>query len=112
MISTPIEMTNKMKQNPIETARPLPKLDFTTFVLSVSSAALMELGIAPPGYPAQEDEFKVNLEMARQNIDLLELLEDKTKGNLSVDETKLIEQLLFETRMRYVEVEKREPKNA
>jgi hypothetical protein len=89
-----------------------PKIDFTTFVLSISSAAFMGLGIAPPGIPAGEGEPEVNLELARQNIDLLELIWEKTRGNRTPDEDRLLEQLLFETRMRYVETQKRFPSHA
>lgn len=75
----------------------LPKIDFTTFVLSVASAAYLGLGM----------EGEVNLPLAQQNIDLLDLIRDKTRGNLSAEEAKLLDQLLFETRMRFVEVQKK-----
>jgi hypothetical protein len=81
----------------------LQKIDFTTFLLSVSSAAFIGLGIAPP---ESGIEPKVDLELARHNIDLLELIAEKTKGNCTPDEARLLEQLLFETRMRFVEVQK------
>ncbi|MGK5087246.1 DUF1844 domain-containing protein [Bdellovibrionota bacterium FG-2] len=76
------------------------KIDLTTLFLSISSAACM-------GLNAEDAEKKPNLELARQNIDLLELLQEKTKGNRSPEEDKLIEQLLFETRMRFVETAKK-----
>ena len=88
--------------------RTVPKIDFTTFVLSVSSAAFMGLGVAPFGANAPSDqEPEINLELARQNIDLLEMVQEKTKGNLSADESRLLEQVLFETRMRFVEVQRK-----
>ena len=78
-------------------------IDFTTFVLSISSAAFMGLGLTPkPGHQKPE----VDLELARQNIDLLDLIKEKTKNNLTPDEQKLVENLLFETRMRFVEAQK------
>jgi hypothetical protein len=83
----------------------LPKIDLTTFFLSISSAAFMGLGIPLPGQP--EGETHVDLEMARQNIDLLELMQEKTRGNRSPEEDRLLEQLLFETRMRFVEMQKK-----
>ncbi len=86
----------------------LPHLDLTTFFLSISSAAFMGLGIVPPGIA---EEPKIDLELARQNIDLLELMAEKTKGNRTPDEDRLIEQLLFETRMRYMETQRRVEKN-
>ena len=78
----------------------LPKIDLTTFFLSISSAAFMGLGIVPS---VENEAPQVDLEMARQNIDLLELMYEKTKGNRTSEEDGLIEQLLFETRMKYVE---------
>jgi hypothetical protein len=86
--------------------RVYPKLDLTTFFLSISSAAFMGLGVAPSG------NGEVDLELARQNIDLLELMQDKTRGNRSPEEDRLLEQLLFETRMRFVEVQRREEQGA
>jgi hypothetical protein len=77
----------------------MQKLDLTTFFLSISSAAYMGLGAGGGG-------GKIDLELARQNIDLLELMYEKTRGNRTPEEDKLIEQLLFETRMRFVELQK------
>ena len=79
----------------------LPKLDFATFVLSMSHSVLMHLGEAPlpDGKIAKKD-----LPLARQTIDLLGLLEEKTKGNLSGDEERLLSQVLYDLRMRFVEV--------
>ncbi len=82
----------------------LPRIDFTTFILSISAAAFMGLGITPPG---SNEEPTENLELARQNIDLLELMWEKTRGNRTPEEERLLEQLLFETRMRFVEAQRR-----
>jgi hypothetical protein len=81
----------------------LPKLDFATFVLSLSHSVLMHLGEAPhpDGEVAQKD-----LPLARQTIDVLGLLEEKTKGNLTGDEERLLSQVLYDLRMRFVEVSK------
>lgn len=81
----------------------LPKIDLTTFFLSISSAAYMGLGIVPS---APGEEPKLDLELARQNIDLLELIYEKTRGNRTAEEDRLIEQLLFETRMMFIEKQK------
>lgn len=75
-------------------------MDLTTFFLSISSAAYMGLGIVPAG---ENEETQIDLEMARQNIDLLELMFEKTRGNRTPEEELLIEQLLFETRMKFLE---------
>ena len=87
---------------------PYPKIDLTTFLLSISSAAFIGLGVAPP----EAGEPRIDLELARQNIDLLELMQDKTRGNRTPEEEQLLEQLLFETRMRFVEAEKTSRKKA
>jgi hypothetical protein len=76
-----------------------PKLDFTTFILSISSASFMALQGEGTGKP--------DLLLARQNIDLLELMLEKTRGNLSPEESKLLEQLLFEVRIKFVEAQGR-----
>ena len=78
----------------------LPTIDFATFVLSLSHSALMHLGEAP--HP-DTNKVEANLPLAKQNIDLLGLLDDKTKGNLTGDEERLLAQVLFDLRMRYVE---------
>ncbi|MCM2277595.1 MAG: DUF1844 domain-containing protein [Oligoflexia bacterium] len=83
----------------------LPRIDLTTFFLSISAAAFMGLGIGPDGEAAEK--HPVDLELARQNIDLLELMYEKTKGNRTPEEDRLLEQLLFETRLRFVETQKK-----
>lgn len=73
------------------------KIDLTTFFLSIASAAYIGLGLDP------ERKGETNLELARQNIDLLELMQTKTKGNRTPEEDRLVDQLLFELRLRFVE---------
>lgn len=82
------------------TGKELPKLDFSTFVLSVIGSAYVHLGDAP----GPEGEAGANLELAQQDIDLLELLQDKTQGNLTGEEERLLSQGLYDLRMRFVEV--------
>lgn len=81
----------------------LPSIDFSTFVLSLSHSALVHLGDAPDPASGQQD---ANLPLARQTIDLLALLEEKTQGNLTGAEERLLTQTLYDLRMRYVEIEK------
>jgi hypothetical protein len=78
----------------------LPQLDFTTFVLSLSASALMHLGEV--GSPEASD-ITPNLPLARQTIDLLAVLEQKTKGNLTGEEERLLSHILAELRLRYVQ---------
>ena len=86
----------------------LPHLDFATFILSLSHSALMHLGEAPHPDDNTAGPAAVSLAMAKQTIDLLGLLEEKTKGNLSGEEERLITQILFDLRMRFVEKSKSE----
>jgi hypothetical protein len=86
----------------------LPSIDFATFVMSLSHSVVMQLGDAP--HP-ETQKVEVDLPLARQTIDLLGLLEEKTKGNLTGDEERLLTHVLFDLRMRFVEAEKKvEPK--
>jgi hypothetical protein len=81
----------------------LPRVDFATFILSLSHSALVALGDAPNPETGHVDK---SLPLARQTIDLIAMLEDKTKGNLTGDEERLIGQILYDLRMRYVEQSK------
>lgn len=81
----------------------LPHVDFATFVLSLSHSALLHLGEAP--HP-ETGNVEKNLALARQTIDLIAMLEEKTKGNLTGDEERLLAQILYDLRMRFVEVSK------
>jgi hypothetical protein len=81
----------------------LPKVDFTTFVLSLSHSVLVHLGDAPD---PEGGRFSPNPALARQTIDLLILLEEKTQGNLSGDEERLMTQVVYDLQMRFIEVSK------
>ncbi len=82
----------------------LPSMDFATLVVSLSHSVLMHLGEAPD---PEGGAIERNLPLARQTIDLLGVLEEKTKGNLTGDEELLLTQVLFDLRMRFVEIEKK-----
>ena len=69
-------------------------------VLSIAAGAQMGLGIAPHPLTGKTEK---DLRQAKQNIDLLALLEEKTKGNLSKEEAQLLQALLYDLRMRYLE---------
>ena len=79
----------------------LPPLDFTTFVLSLSSTVLASLGEIPD---QDGTHSSPNLALARQTIDLLDLLQHKTKGNLTGEEERLLDRMLLDLRMKFVEV--------
>jgi len=80
----------------------LPAVDFTTFVLSLSHSALLHLGDAP--HPTGGVNEEVDLPMARQTIDLLALIQEKTHGNLTGAEEQMLTQALYDLRLRFVEV--------
>jgi hypothetical protein len=79
---------------------PHAPIDFTTFVLSLGSSALVHLGdIEHPDAQATRE----NLALARQTIDILAMLSEKTRGNLSPEEARFLADLLAELRLRFVE---------
>jgi hypothetical protein len=79
-------------------------ISFAAFVLSLAHTAAVHFGDIPDPVSGQASD--PNLPAAQQMIDILSLLEAKTRGNLSAEERQLLEQLLFELRMRYVEAGK------
>ena len=81
-------------------ARELPPPSFSSFVVSLASSAMEHLG------ETNNPGVKPDLLMARQTIDLLGILEDKTKGNLDEEEQKLLDTLLFELRTKFIEKQK------
>jgi hypothetical protein len=80
----------------------LPHLDFSTFVLSIIGSAHIHLGDAP----SPDGHSERNLVLARQDIDLLGVLQEKTKGNLTGEEERLLDHALYDLRLRYIEVSK------
>jgi uncharacterized protein DUF1844 len=82
-------------------AEPVSPLSFTAFVLSLASTAAIHFGDLPD--PASGRRAEPNLEGATQMIEILSLLEQKTRGNLTAQERELLGQVLHELRVRYVE---------
>ena len=76
-------------------------LSFTTFVLSRSSTAAIHFGDLPG--PVAGEKGEVNLDGAKQMIDILTLLDEKTRGNLTAQERQVLEQVLYELRLRFIE---------
>ncbi len=76
-------------------------IDFTTLLLSVREAALLALGLMPDH---TESPDGVDLAAARTQIDLVDVLEEKTRGNLTDDEKKLVDSVLYELRVAWVKV--------
>jgi uncharacterized protein DUF1844 len=80
---------------------PEPALSFTAFVISLASTAAIHFGDLPD--PVSGERGTPNLDGAAQMIEILSLLESKTKGNLTAEERQVLDQVLFELRMRFVE---------
>ncbi|HEY1305569.1 MAG TPA: DUF1844 domain-containing protein [Vicinamibacterales bacterium] len=80
---------------------------FVGFVLSLAHTAAFHFGDVPD--PATGKNGEPNVAAARQLIDILALLEEKTKGNLTAEERQLLEQIVYELRLRYVEATKAAP---
>jgi hypothetical protein len=82
-----------------EAAAQLPEVNFSTFIFSLNSATLVHLGIIED--PASGQKTK-NLPLAKQTIDILGMLERKTRGNLSSDEEAMLRSILYDLRMIYI----------
>lgn len=81
-------------------------ISFVAFVLSLTHTAAVHFGDVPD--PVSGAGGQPNLPAAQQMIDILALLEEKTRGNLTADERQLLDQVLFELRLRYVEARKQD----
>lgn len=78
---------------------PSPPVTFSSFVISLGSSSLMLMG---EQFDPQQPAMPVNLPQAKEIIDLLSVLEDKTKGNLTPDEQTVLRDMLYALRMKYV----------
>ena len=90
------------RARPIHPQLPIPPADFFFLVESILMQAQMQLGLLDLG--GEEENPEPNLPLARHSIDLLAMLGEKTKGNLTVEEQRLLENGLTELRFRYVQV--------
>src|SRR5213076_2145925 len=84
-----------------------PALDFTALVLSLGSSAIVHLGEAPDPTTGQKRE-QPEFSMAQQSIDLLSMLQDTTRGNLTAEEARFLDNKLFDLRMLFVQVSQRQ----
>jgi Domain of unknown function (DUF1844) len=98
------EMTADRLDTAIRSANPgmdhPPTMSFDQLVQSVYMSSIMQLG----GTTQEGQQPQVDILGARQSIDMLSVLEEKTKGNLSIEESRLLESALFELRMAFLEV--------
>jgi len=79
------------------------EVNFVMFITSLSMQAMMSLGLYPN--PATKKEEK-NLDAAKYTIDTITMLQEKTKGNLTSEESRLIDNILYDLRMKYIEASK------
>jgi hypothetical protein len=77
----------------------LPEINFATFIFSLNHSVLVHLGVMDD--PSTGEKVK-NLPLAKQTIDILGMLEEKTKGNLVEDEEKMLKNILYDLRMIYI----------
>ncbi|MBN2654143.1 MAG: DUF1844 domain-containing protein [Nitrospirae bacterium] len=96
------EPVENKKENQHEAAQdkketPLPEANFMTHIISLSSMAYMCMGMGPGAHQSDPEQ-------AKYFIDTLGMLEEKTKGNLGVDEQKMLTEVLYSLRMSYVKM--------
>lgn len=77
----------------------LPEIDFSSFIFSLSSSALLHLGEIPDPISHKREK---SLPFAKQTIDILAMLREKTQGNLTTEEERLLDNILYDLRMRYI----------
>jgi hypothetical protein len=84
----------------------LPAIDFSMLVLSLATSAMVHMGLVPESEGGSTEK---NLPLAHQTIDTLALLQEKTRGNLTDEETKLLQSVLYELRLSYVKARESKP---
>jgi hypothetical protein len=93
------DMTQHHSEGGASGATPLPEVSFSTFILSLASSALAQLGEVPL---PESGRVERNLPLAKHNIDVLEMLRRKTESSLDDQERRLLEGILYELRLKYV----------
>jgi len=97
------ESPQATREKPTDHQEPPPPIDFSTLILSMANTALFQLGLIKA---SESDSVEKDLRGAKQTIDVIALLEEKTRGNLTDWEKKLISETLFQLRMAFVEASK------
>ncbi len=97
------EETQKTAPEKEEQAPPLPEVNFTSLIFSLSSSALFHFGEMPD---PQTGETKRDLPLAKHAVDTIAMLKEKTKGNLTEEEQKFLDSILTDLRLRYVKASK------
>ena len=100
------ESTSDSSQSTEQERSPLPPIDFSAFIAELGMTAVTYLG----GYQNPETkEVLVDLEMAKRTIDTIDLLKEKTKGNLTAPESNLLDNTLYNLRMTYIRIANNPP---
>jgi len=97
--ATNIDTIEEQKNSSNEKETASSQVDFPTFIMSLSSSAFYHLGDMPDPTTGKKE---LNLPAVQQTIDMLNMLKEKTKDNLKEDESKLLEQLIYELQVKYV----------
>jgi len=95
--ASPEEVSDRQEE---QARGPLPEVTLATFIFSLSSSALVHLGEIPE---PETNRTLVDLPIAKQIIDTLGMLQEKTKGNLDQDEERLLKSVLYDLRMRFIQ---------
>ena len=98
--SNPSKNSKSATPHPDENHHSNPEANFSTLILSIASSAAMSLGLAPN--PTTQKVEK-NLEIARFNIDLLVVLQNKTKNNLDPEESRFLESVVRDLQLKYIQ---------
>jgi hypothetical protein len=93
------ESEDRRPADDAQTQAPLPEINFSTFIMSLNASALVNLGLIDD--PASGTK-SMNLPIAKQTIDIMSMLEERTRGNLNEDEAEMIKSILYELRMLYI----------
>lgn len=96
-------MTEKKEKENVKADFAMPEITFSTFILSLNSSALVHLGMETDPLSGEKS---ANLPLAKQTIDILAMFDEKTKGNLTDDEKRLLTHILYELRLMYVKQKK------
>ncbi|HEY7167146.1 MAG TPA: DUF1844 domain-containing protein [Candidatus Binatia bacterium] len=92
------------RPEPESHSQPFPEMNFSTFIISLSTQALMHLGEIKNPFTGN---VEADISLAKQTIDIIGILRDKTRGNLDQGEDQLMEEVLYDLRMKYVEAVKK-----
>jgi hypothetical protein len=92
-------MNATQRTAPQDDAQAMPQVSFSTFILSLASTALVQLGEVPN---PESGQIEQNLALGKHTIDVLDMLRSKTKAGLDNEEQRLIDGILYELRMKYV----------